>query len=321
MRCFATRTPGVEVLEDRFLLSVAASSTGAALSTLSEVFLSRASYRSEVLAETATAQPRGTTLSGQGPLAFLLVEALAARQAYRELGQPAGDFGEHVLRAIEHASLLTIVGSSLSFFKEQIGEHVLRTIEHASLLTIVGSSLPSAREQTGHGTAARDDAQTSAGSRLPPAPEGSRAGDTSAFPPSPSAPQDTWNVSGRDLGEPSTPLLVRLALAVEQRDAGPSPGEDRSTSAEDLEPDSGLPLAGRLPVDLKPLLNIADAFFEQLGRLTSPRESQSLLSLAPWLVAAGVTACELVLLPGILRRSRTSAPPLPDVGLLDEEEA
>jgi hypothetical protein len=91
----------------------------------------------------------------------------------------------------------------------------------------------------------------------------------------------------------------------------------------DLAPERGGPLSDLFPLDLTSLQQSADAFCEQLARLIAPQQDDSLLALGPWLVVAGTIACELALLPDVLRRAGPSpSQALPGVPLWqDEDEA
>jgi hypothetical protein len=93
--------------------------------------------------------------------------------------------------------------------------------------------------------------------------------------------------------------------------------EEEETTVAGLEPEPAGPLAGLLPFDLKPLQDSADAFFERLARLGEACPGESLLSLGPWLVVAGVAAAELALLPALWRNP---PPALPGIEFSNEEE-
>jgi hypothetical protein len=101
--------------------------------------------------------------------------------------------------------------------------------------------------------------------------------------------------------------------------AGVASAQDNDEGKEyaELTPEPGGALAGLLPLDVGSLQRIADAALEQLARLTAPREGDSWLLLGPWLAIAGTVACELALLPGVLRRTR---PALPEGPAWPEEE-
>jgi hypothetical protein len=92
----------------------------------------------------------------------------------------------------------------------------------------------------------------------------------------------------------------------------------------DLRPETGIPLAGVLPLDLRQLQQNVDAFFTHLAELAQDTDSRELvLRLAPWLAVTTVAAWSITYLP---RRRATSATgpelPVPDSFPLplDEDE-
>jgi hypothetical protein len=133
-------------------------------------------------------------------------------------------------------------------------------------------------------------------------------------------------------GEPEA-----AALSGPGGEPAPLAGQARGVAAEDaalesdieteeepepvgLEPEPGGPLAGLLPLGLKSLQQSADAFFEHLARLAGPWEGDSSLLLpGPWVVVVAAAAGELVLLPGLFRKSRPAPPGIE--GRHEEEEA
>ena len=55
----------------------------------------------------------------------------------------------------------------------------------------------------------------------------------------------------------------------------------------------------------------ADAFFARLAELArGPAEGLSVPTVAPWLLLAGAVACEVALLPRLLRRAGPASDPL-----------
>jgi hypothetical protein len=79
----------------------------------------------------------------------------------------------------------------------------------------------------------------------------------------------------------------------------PQPSDSGSTPDARLTPESGTPLAGILPLDLKQLEQGVDAFFEQLAHLCERWQGADLCpTLLPWLVVAAAAAWELAFLPG-----------------------
>jgi hypothetical protein len=116
--------------------------------------------------------------------------------------------------------------------------------------------------------------------------------------------------------QPALPALPVQPLAAEERQNDAAPGTQeaevvreqeepplgpmrtvRNESYADLHPESGNPLAGQLPVDLKTLQRNVDAFFSQLARLGQDGETgQVCLKLAPWLGVAAVLSWEVTVL-------------------------
>jgi hypothetical protein len=273
LRCRTARTPGVEALEERFLLSGAALASGPTAGMLPATFLAASPSRSETLPLLGVFGSRSDAVA-PGHLSSLDLALLEARQVHRET------------------------------------EHALHSIGQAVLLGIVPSWLSSPHGQAAHGTAPRDDvqpaSQTSPGAHAPPAPEGHHAGDSPVLRRSPSSPEGSDRKMSTDQAVPFLPGQAQAALATDRPQPESSTAGDDVTQATDLEPEAASSWAGLLPVDLKPLLSCADAFFEQLARLCGPRENDSLLALAPWFVLGSVVACELALLPSVLRRTGPS---------------
>jgi hypothetical protein len=96
----------------------------------------------------------------------------------------------------------------------------------------------------------------------------------------------------------------------------PTPLAHRETTTA-LLPESGGPLAGVLSLDVDTLQRNMDAFFSQMADLVRGPEGASFVrKVAPWVLIGSVVAWEVVLLPRVLRRERrraahVAADPLP----------
>jgi hypothetical protein len=90
-----------------------------------------------------------------------------------------------------------------------------------------------------------------------------------------------------------------------------------------LSPEGGTPLAGLLPLDLKQLQQNVDAFFGHLSQLVQDRDAQQLvLRLAPWLAATTIATWKIAYRPR-KRLAGAAGPALPLPGslpLLERED-